>query len=74
MAKHRSTIFTVVREQYKYFPGANGSYTFSTICGSYASIDKAYEEVGVCEQAFKDAGILKDDYRFSVHTNTYYDE
>lgn len=71
MPKHRSTCFTVVREEYE--PHVH-YWFFSAVIGTYQSLNRAEEVVGVSAQAFRDAGVPDGVYRFSVKVNNYYDE
>jgi hypothetical protein len=78
MAKHRSSVFTVVREEYKEpsvdLPVLYRSWQFSAIVGTYLSLQRAEEVAGASAQAFADAGVPTGTYRFSTLINTYYDE
>lgn len=77
MAKHRSNVFTVVREECTDEIGdyyLTPSYTFSTVIGTYLTLQRAEEIAATAAQVFKDAGLLDYEYRFSVRINTYYDE
>jgi hypothetical protein len=78
VAKHRGSVFTVVREEKNWYEGAydeaQAKYVFSSVIGTYLSLERAEEVVGASQQAFRDAGVSDDNYRFSVKVNTYYDE
>lgn len=74
MAKHRSSVFTVVREAWKEHLRTDGHFTFDAIIGTYFSLTRAEEVAGAAKQSFKDAGVPDGLYRFSVAINTYYDE
>lgn len=77
MAKHRGSVFTVVRERFVWrgpIQDAQNWYEFSAVIGTYLSLQRAEEVVGASQQAFRDAGVGDDEYRFTVKVNTYYDE
>lgn len=71
MAKHRSSVFTVVREV---LDDDTGGYTFSAVVGVYLTLQRAEEVSAGCLQTFLDAGVPKDRYWFNVEATTYYDE
>lgn len=77
--KHRQTVFTVIREELvggeiEQFEGEDEGYTFSAAIGTYHSLNRAEEVVGLSAQALRDAGVPDGLYRFSLKVNTYYDE
>lgn len=74
MLKHRYNCFTVVREEFVEVPHEYEGWKFSAIVGTYQSLNRAEEVVGVSAQAFRDAGVADGMYQFNVKVNTYYDE
>lgn len=74
MPKHRSNVFTVVRErQYGVTVDEDKVYELSAIIGTYATLMRAEEVAGAAQQVFKEGG-GEDEYKFSVRINTWYDE
>lgn len=75
MAKHRGSVYTVIREQfYGMTVNEEKIYIFSAVVGTYATLDRAEEIVGISVQFFRDAGVPDGVHRFSTQINTYYDE
>jgi hypothetical protein len=72
MPKHRGTVYTVVREEWK--EDMEGAYVFSALIGTYTTLMRAEEVKGASAQALRDAGADYDDYQFTVHPVTFYDE
>jgi hypothetical protein len=89
MPKHRSTVYTVVREK-SYIPHDENRrfanvedlikdlereyWEFSAIIGTYATINRAEEVMGACAQGMRDEGFTDEEFRFSVKASTWYDE
>lgn len=73
MAKHRETIFCVVRETYE--EEDFGSYHLGSpmICAATHSLERAEELKGKYEQEMKDKD-FEDEFLFHVQTTTFYDE
>lgn len=67
MAKHRDTVFNVVRTSYT---GAH------TTIGTYRTLRGADEAMASAEQEMLDRGMnpLDPDFTFRIETSTYYDE
>jgi hypothetical protein len=74
MPKHRSSVYTVVREEQVTVPHEYEGYRFSAIIGTYTTHMRAEEVVGASAQVLLDAGAEPDEYRFSVMASTFYDE
>lgn len=75
MPKHRQSVFTVIREVcIEEGNEGEAEYKFSAAIGTYQSLNRAEEVVGLSAQAFRDAGVPDGVYRFNVQVNTYYDE
>lgn len=77
MARHRSSVFTVVREEVDYYEHKGETvklYLFSAIIGTYLTLQRAEEIAGKSAQEFKDAGVPDGVYRFSTQIGTYYEE
>jgi hypothetical protein len=79
MPKHRSTVYTVVREKAHTVKAAQyvafqAPWEFSCIVGTYATISRAEEVAGACMQGMRDEGFTDDEFRFSVKASTWYDE
>ena len=71
MPKHRSTVYTVIREQACM---SVSGWEFSCLIGTYATINRAEEVAGACMQGMRDEGFTDDEFRFSVKASTWYDE
>lgn len=63
MAKHRESLFIVVRQSYSSQPAA--------LCEAYSNLDAAEEAVGRMYQQCRDKGVFG--YTFVVQPCTYYD-
>lgn len=75
MPKHRSSVYTVVREKWQEIvPKVEGEYIFDGIVGTYLTPQRADEIAAASTQQFLDAGMVDDEYHFSVSVSTYYDE
>lgn len=75
MAKHRSSVYTVVREMDDNYCGEGEAvYVFSALIGTYATLQRAEEVMGSSAQAFRDAGAADGVYKFSTQITTFYDE
>jgi len=64
MAKHRESIFVVVRRSSDALP--------SSLCEAYMNLESAEEAAGRMKQLFQDKGVYG--YRFEVQPVSYYDE
>lgn len=77
MAKHRSTIYSVVRERHEGVGDPphtwDSWYEFDAVCATTATLMRAEELAAAYAQQFKDLGNA-DYYRFTVHPTTFYDE
>lgn len=72
MPKHRSTLYTVVREVF--FMG-DGAWVFSALVGIYSTLIRAEEMAGSSMQALNDVNPHAESYyRFTVVPTTFYDE
>lgn len=75
MAKHRGTVYAVIRERRAGSEDYDwDGYAFSAITGVYATLQKAEEMAAVGTQALLDAAVNEYDFRFSVKPTAYYDE
>lgn len=72
MAKHRNTIYSVVREVAEDLYGLI-TWNFDAVCATTATLMRAEELASAYHQKFKDLG-AGTDYRFTVHPTTFYDE
>lgn len=70
MAKHRGSVFTVVREEWNI--RAN-NFLFSAVIGVYHGLNRAEEIAAKCQQEMVDHGV-GELFRFQVQVSTYYDE
>jgi hypothetical protein len=80
MPKHRSTVYTVVREKLEITEGSYGDFAgdwqLDGLVGTYASLTRADEIAAKTIQEYLDRGMDKDDpeYRCTVKPSTWYDE
>lgn len=75
MAKHRSSVFTVVRECVIGRDEDDDSKLFGqpSVVGVYFSLNRAEEIAARFAQEMVDSGFYHE-FRFSVQVSTYYDE
>jgi hypothetical protein len=72
MAKHRGTVFAVVRVAEFVMDNHEVAYTSATVLGVYLTAERADEIKAGYEQQMKDYGF--DEFQFEVQASTYYDE
>lgn len=72
MPKHRSTVYTVVRNAFTESGWGQSIMDHSTIVGTYLTHDRADEVRAAYQQEMKDRGI--DDIYFEVQASTWYEE
>ncbi len=70
MPKHRSTVYTVVREQ----QSVPNRWEFSCLIGTYVTDNRAEEVAGAMMQGMRDNGYTDDEFRFTVNPSTWYEE
>lgn len=80
MPKHRSTVYTVVREKVDEWEGSFGdtesAWVFDALIGTYVTISRAEEIAAATIQHYVDAGMNEGspEYRCTVKPSTFYDE
>lgn len=75
MPKNRSTLYTVVREELRESRGrSDNAYSISAIVGTFVTLRRAEEVAAGGHQTFIDAGADEDQFIFTVHPTTFYDE
>jgi hypothetical protein len=72
VAKHRSSVFAVVRE--RDFGFLEEAFEFEAIIGAYLTLARAEEVAEASLQEMKDKGMQDGEFKFYVAATTYYDE
>ena len=71
MAKHRYSVYTVIRERKNMHRDV---YEFDAVIGTYATHMRADEVSAAMAQGILDGGALPGEFKFSVKVSTWYDE